>query len=93
MTEPGLTGRKPCLKTEHMPQHGDAEICPVCGGEVLRFRGEDPGLDDLMDAPPVETLVVKTRAGFNMWLEDAGTDPQGRRLWRQLRVRLGNNDG
>lgn len=85
-----MTGEKLCLKVEHMPQHDDSDVCPICKGRVLRFKGDDPGLDDLMDAEPRETLVVRTRPGFNLWLEDAGIDNKGRRLWVQLRAGLGD---
>lgn len=86
-----MTGEKLCLKVEHMPKHDDSDVCPICKGRVLRFKGGDPGLDDLFDGPEQpERVIVRTKAGFNLHLEDAGTDAQGNQLWRQIRITLGD---
>lgn len=35
-------------------------------------------------------LVVKTRSGFELQLENIGFDDEGRPLWRQIGARLGD---
>ena len=36
-------------------------------------------------------IVVNTRSGFAMRLQDAGYDKQGNRLWRELKTALGGD--
>ena len=45
----------------------------------------------MKDAVKRTELVVTTRSGFKIRLQDAGEDKFGNRLWRELKVTLGGD--
>lgn len=47
-----MTGRKTCLVNAHLTEAAVDGLCPICRGERLVFKGEDPGIDDLMHDDP-----------------------------------------